>query len=345
VAQDLVLVTGATGYVARHCITQLLERGFRVRGTLRSMARAPEAERAIARALKEPELTASLSFMEAQLLNAGDWADTMTGVGYVLHVASPLPATRPKSDDELIAPAREGTLNVMRAAAASGVERVVQTSSAAAICYGCAAPDHRVFTEQDWSDPHHPDNSAYTRSKTLAELAVWETLPTLSRALEWVTINPGLILGPVLDRDASASVQVVAKLLKGEMPGVPRLAWPIVDVRDIADLHIRAMTTPAAAGQRYIGAADFITMFEISQILRRELGAAGAKAPLRRLPDWLVRVVGLVDKEVGGQTFELGKERRLSSAKARSELGWTTRPAKATILDTAASLARVGALA
>jgi len=345
VNQDLVLVTGATGYVARHCITQLLERGYKVRGTLRSMARASQTASAITGALKARERIADLSFVEAQLTNAPDWAATMAGVRFVLHVAAPLPAKSPKSDDELIAPAREGALNIMRAAAAAGVERVVQTSSAAAISYGCEAPNHRVFTEQDWSDPNHPDNSAYTRSKTLAELAVWETLPTLSCALEWVTINPGLVLGPVLDRDASASVLVVAKLLKGEMPGVPRLAWQIVDVRDIADLHIRAMTTPAAAGQRYIGSADFITMFEISQMLKRELGVAGAKAPQIRLPDWLVRIVGLMDKEVGGVTFELGRERHLSSAKARSELGWTTRPAQATILDTATSLARVGALA
>lgn len=343
--EDLVLVTGASGYLAQHCIVQLLEQGYRVRGTLRAMTRAAETVTAVSGALRDRGLASRFSVMEAELTTPTDWAAPMADVRYVLHVASPIPATMPRSAEELIKPAREGTLNVMRAAAAGGVERVVQTSSSTAVAYGCAAPNGRVFTEQDWSDPDHPDNNAYSRSKTVAERAAWEALPSLPRALEWTAITPGLILGPVMSKDARASVQVVAKLLKGEMPGLPRLAWQVVDVRDIADLHVRAMTARAAAGQRYIGAGEFVTMTQIAEILRRELGADGAKVATRGLPDWLIRLVGLFDPEVGGQTFELGKERRLSSAKARDELGWTTRPVAQTIIDTATSLARTGALA
>jgi len=231
----------------------------------------------------------------------------------------------------------------MRAASRAGVERVVQTSSLAATSYGRDNPNDHVFTEADWTDPNHRDNVAYTRSKTTAERAAWDELPNLGRLLEWVAINPGLVLGPVLDREASASVQVVAKLLNGDIPGLPRLSFPIVDVRDLVDLEIRALTSPHAAGQRYIASAGFLSMKEIADVLRRGLGELADKVPTRGLPDWVVRLVGLFDDEVGGQTFELGKIRKASSAKAQTQLAWTPRPVADTILDTATSLMSVQA--
>jgi dihydroflavonol-4-reductase len=342
-ANDLVLVTGASGYIAGHCIIQLLDRGYRVRGTLRSLARADEVSDWIARARGRPP-GPSLEFVEAELTDPTSWPLAMEDVRYVLHVASPLPSTIPRDPEDLIAPAREGALNVLRAAAAAKVERVVQTSSSAAIAYGRDKPDGHIFTEEDWTDPGHSDNSPYTRSKTIAERAAWDELKKLPRPLEWVAINPALVLGPVLDKDASASVEFVGKMLRGEMPGLPRLTVAVVDVRDIADLHLRAMIDPRAAGQRYIGAGEMLSMSQMAEILRSQANDLSAKVPKRALPDWLVRLVGLFDREVGGLVFELGKVRRLTGARAMRELGWKSRPAAETVTATARSLEAVGAL-
>jgi len=186
----------------------------------------------------------ALSFVEAELTNPNGWDAAMEGVRYVLHVASPIPSSMPKNPDDLIVPAREGTLNVMRATSRASVQRVVQTSSLSAIFHGRDDPNSLLFTEADWTDPDHKDNVPYTRSKTIAERAAWAELHKLPRPLEWVAINPGMVLGPVLDKDSS--VQLVAKLLKGEIPGLPRFGYPIVDVRDLADLEVRAMTVPQA---------------------------------------------------------------------------------------------------
>ena len=201
-----------------------------------------------------------------------------------------------------------------------------------------------VFTGADWTDPDHRDNVAYTRSKTLAERATWAELPKLSRPLEWVAIQPGLVLGPVLDRDASASVQVVAVLLNGSLPGVPDFGYAVVDVRDLADLHIRAMTAPNAAGQRYIGAGPLLTMADMADVLRRRAGDGAHKIPTRKLPEAVVRMISLFDPAVRGQLFELGKVRRATSEKAERELGWRLRPVDDTLVDTATSLRDVGAV-
>jgi len=343
-SSDLVLVTGASGYVAGHCVLRLLHDGYRVRGTLRSLRRADEVRQWLTKARGGIDPGDALSFIEAELTNPDDWDAAMDGVRYVLHVASPIPSSMPKNPDDLIVPARDGTLNVMRAASRASVQRVVQTSSSVAICYGRDDPNSHLFTEADWTDPEHKDNVPYTRSKTIAERAAWAELPKLPRPLEWVAINPGLVLGPVLDKDSSASVLIVKKLLKGEIPGLPRFGYPIVDVRDLADLEVRAMTSPQAPGHRYIASGPFASMTEIANVLKARLGDKAKKVPTRKLPDWVVRFVGRFDREVRGQLFELGKVRRLSSAKAEKDLGWSSRPWQDTILDTATSLEAVGAL-
>ena len=341
---DLVLVTGASGYVAGHCMLRLLQDGYRVRGTLRSLQRAGEVRQWLAKARGGVDPGEALSFVAAELTDPNGWDAAMEGVRYVLHVASPIPSSMPKSPDDLIVPAREGTLNVMRAAARAAVQRVVQTSSLASISYGRDDPNSHLFTEADWTDLNHKDNVPYTRSKTIAERAAWAELPKLPRPLEWVVINPGLVLGPVLDKDASASVLIIAKLLRGEIPGLPRFGYGVVDVRDLADLEVRAMTAPQAAGQRYIGSGPFISLSEIANVLKQRLGDKAKKVPARKLPDWVVRLVGLFDNEVRGQVFELGKVRRLSSTKAERDLGWSRRPTEDTIVDTATSLEAVRAL-
>ena len=342
--KDVVLVTGASGYLAGHCILRLLNDRYKVRGSLRSLKRADEVRRWLTKARGGIDRADALSFVEAELTDAKSWDAAMEGVRYVLHVASPIPSSMPKHPDDLIGPARDGTLNVMRAASRASVERVIQTSSSAAITYGRDDPNSHLFTEADWSDPDHKDNVPYTRSKTIAEKAAWAELPKLPRPLEWVAINPGLILGPVLDKDSSASVLFITKLLRGEFPGLPRLGFAVVDVRDLAELEVRAMTAPQAAGQRYLASGSFISLTDIAHLLKDRLGDKAKKVPTRKLPDWLVRLVGLFDKEVKGQLFELGKVRRPSSAKAEKELGWIPRPWEETIIDTARSLEAVGAL-
>ena len=341
---DLVLVTGASGYVAGHCILRLLKDGYKVRGTLRSLRRAGDVRQWLTKARRGSDPGDALSFVEAELTDPMSWDAAMKDVRYVLHVASPIPSTTPKDPDDLIVPARDGTLNVMRAASRASVERVVQTSSSVAISYGRDDPNSHVFTELDWTDPDHEDNVPYTRSKTIAEKAAWAELPKLSRPLQWVAINPGLVLGPVLDKDSSASVLIISKLLTGEIPGLPRFGYPVVDVRDLADLEVRAMTASQAAGQRYIASGPFIPMSDIAHILTDRLGAKANRVPTRKISDWLVRIVGLFDGEVRGQLFELGKVRRLTSAKAEKELGWSYRPVEETIIDTATSLDAIGAL-
>lgn len=343
-ASNLVLVTGASGYVAGHCILKLLERGYRVRGTLRSLSRADEVRQWLTRARRGVDPGDALSFVAAELTEKAGWDPAMEGVGYVLHVASPIPATAPKDPDTLIRPAREGTLNVMHAATRASVVRVVQTSSSVAVMYGCDNPNGRIFTESDWTDPEHRDNVPYTRSKTLAERAAWAELPKLPRALEWVAIQPGLVLGPVLDKDASVTVEIVALLLNGELPGLPNFGYAVVDVRDLAELHVLAMTAPQAHAQRYIGAGQFVSMSDIARILRERVGDLAKKVPARKLPDVLVRLVGLFDPKVRGQLFELGKVRQPSSRKAETELGWSRRTVEQTIVDTARSLQAAGAL-
>ncbi|HTI30502.1 MAG TPA: NAD-dependent epimerase/dehydratase family protein [Sphingomonas sp.] len=341
-AGDLVLVTGASGFIAGHAIVQLIERGYRVRGTLRSLKRADEVRGWLTRYMgRDPGDT--LEFVEAELTHDRGWSEAMAGVRYVLHVASPIPPSLPKHPDELIVPAREGTLRVMRAAAAAEVERVVQTSSTAAITYG-TDPTGRTYTEEDWTVVADPAQMPYVASKTFAERAAWDELPKLPRKLEWATVNPALVIGPVMDKDASASIEAISKLLDGSVPGLPRFGWPMVDVRDLADLHIRAMTDPKAAGERFLGSGPALWMGDVAAILKQRLGARAKRAPTRKLPDFVVRLVGLFDPAVRSQVFDLGKIRHASSAKAERLLGWTQRPIEDAIVDTAESLFAVGAI-
>jgi dihydroflavonol-4-reductase len=335
VERGLVLVTGGSGYIAGFCVAQLLNEGWRVRTTVRSLARETEVRAALT-AISRPD--DRLSFVAADLNSDTGWPEAVAGCDYVLHVASPLPTTNPKDDDDLVRPARDGALRVLKAARDAGVKRVVMTASTAAVCYGRGSRD-KPYTEEDWSDEtNRGDTSAYERSKTIAERAAWAWHRDEGGTLELTTICPGAVLGPVLGSDFSASIEIVRKLLQGSLPGLPRFGWPLVDVRDIADLHVRAMTSPVAPGQRYLGAGDFLWIRDIAKILRDKLPKEARKVPTNGVPNWVVRLSAIFDPLVRDRLFELDKHRPVSAAKALSHLGWAPRSNEAMILDTARSL-------
>lgn len=328
-AKGLVLVTGASGYIAGFTIRALVADGWTVRGTVRD----PGKGAAVRQVLQTPDL----GLVGGDLGADAGWAEACAGVDHVLHIASPIPDRAPKHDDELVIPARDGALRVLRAARDAGVRRVVMTSSTAAVCYGMDG-DSRTFTEADWTNPDHPDTYAYVRSKVIAERAARDFMASEGGGMEFCTINPGAVLGPVLGRDFSASLEVVRKLLGGELPGCPRLGFPLVDVRDIADIHLRAMTADGMNGERFLAAGPFLWMHEIAEILTNRLGAEARKVPTRTLPDWLIRLSAVLDPTVRMVTPELGRARHCDAHHAQAVLGWTPRPVEETIVDCANSL-------
>lgn len=324
-----VLVSGGSGYLGGWCIVELLRRGYRVRTTVRDLAREPEVRGAVG---AEVDLGDRLAFFAADLTADAGWAEAIAGCDYVLHVASPFPPAQPKDPDELIVPAREGTLRVLRLALGGGVERVVVTSSVAAV-RGGARPADSPLDEGHWTDLANPNLSPYVRSKTVAEQAAWDLVAEAGARQRLATVNPGAILGPPLHPDHSFSLQMVARLLGG-VPGTPRIGFSTVDVRDVADLHIRAMTAPEAGGERFIAVHEFLWMAEVAAILRDGLGPDAAKVLKRGIPDFLVRLMGVFDPSVRSVVNQLGEKVTYSSARAEARLGWEPRPARETVLDT-----------
>ena len=336
-----VLVTGGSGFVGSRCILQLLQQGYEVRTTVRSLDR----EKDVRAMLKEGGIEPAnrLSFVAADLNLDTNWAEAARGCDFVLHVASPFPPASPKSEDEVIVPARDGALRVLRAARDEGVKRVVLTSSFAAIGYG-HAPQTAPFDETSWTELS-ADLSAYVKSKTLAERAAWDFVGKEGRGLELSVINPVGIFGPVLGADYSTSIHIIRRLMEGAIPGCPRLYFGMVDVRDVADLHLRAMTNPAAKGERFLAVAgECISMFEVAKVLRRRMSAAAKRVPRLELPDWLVRILAFGSPALRETVPQLGKIRNATSEKARHLLGWTPRPNEEVIVATAESLIRLGLL-
>jgi len=337
-----VLVTGGSGFIGSHCILQLLAAGHEVRTTVRSLKREGDVRALLKEGGAEPG--ARLSFFAADLEKDAGWAEAVAGCEYVLHVASPLPPSLPKNEDELIVPAREGTLRVLRASRDAGVKRVVQTSSFAAIGYG--HPERKTpFDETTWTDPNAGDVQPYTKSKTLAERAAWDFIAREGGNLELAVVNPVGVFGPVLGPDYSTSILLVQRLMDGAMPGCPRLYFGVVDVRDVADLHVRAMTAPAAKGERFLAVAgDFMSILEIAKVLKGHMGAFARRVPTRQLPDWLVRLAAMRDPAVKLILPELGKKKNATNEKARRLLGWAPRSNEEAIVATAESLVRLGLL-
>jgi nucleoside-diphosphate-sugar epimerase len=335
-----VLVTGGSGYLAGWCIIGLLERGYRVRTTVRNPAR----ERDVHAAVESQVGTGHhLTVHAADLTSDEHWPHAIEGCDYVLHVASPFPAEQPKDPDELIVPAREGTLRVLRTALDAGVKRVVVTSSVAAIRPADGA-EARPLTEEDWTDPNAPGLTPYVRSKTVAEQAAWDMANDRGDQDRLSVVNPGAIIGPVLNDDISYSIQSIERMLKG-MPGAPKLGFNFVDVRDVADLEIKAMTAPEAGGQRFIAVTEFLWMAEAGEILRDRLGDAASKVPTRTIPNLVVRGMALFDGGIRSVVGGLGKKSELSSEKARTTLGWSPRPMEDTVAETGESLLHHGVVA
>ncbi|MFZ0287806.1 MAG: aldehyde reductase [Candidatus Sulfotelmatobacter sp.] len=336
------LVTGGSGFIGSHSILQLLAAGHQVTTTVRTLKREGDVGAMLKQGGAEPGNR--LSFIVADLENDTGWPEGVAGCDYVLHVASPFPPNIPKHEDELIVPAREGTLRVLRASRDAGVKRVVLTSSFAAIGYG-HRPQSAPFNETNWTDPNGEDVTAYVKSKTLAERAAWDFIANEGGNLELSVINPVGVFGPVLGPDYSTSVLLVQRLMDGAMPGVPRLYFGAVDVRDVADLHIRAMTNPAAKGERFLAVAgDFMSILDIAKVLKNRMGASAKKVPTRQLPDWLVRIAALRDPAVRQILPELGKTKNATNEKAKRMLGWAPRSNEEAVVATAESLVRLGLL-
>jgi dihydroflavonol-4-reductase len=330
-----VLVSGGSGYIAGFLIRQLVEAGWTVHTTIRNLAREAEVRDSIGTD------NSKLRFFAADLTSDAGWAEAMAGCSHVAHVASPLPANAPKNDDELIVPARDGALRALKAAKAAGVKRFVMTSSMAAIAYG-QETRKAVFTEADWTDVTSPDAYAYVKSKTIAERAARDWVAAEGGDMEFCTVNPSLVLGPLQSGDFSTSLVAIQKLLEGSMPGIPNLGFGIVDVRDVADMHVRCLTAPNMAGERFICSGPFVMLEEVAAILREGLGPQARKVPKLKLPNWLVRIAARFDPVISQVVGELGKRRESPATHAREVLGWVPRPVEESILDTARDMIRLG---
>jgi dihydroflavonol-4-reductase len=335
--EQTVLVTGGSGFLGGWCLAELLQRGYRTRTTVRSLTREAEVRANVGSQVAGGD---RLTVLAADLTDDQGWAEATDGCDYVLHVASPFPPAQPKNPDELIVPAREGTLRVLRASLAAGVKRVVLTSSVAAVRHTSSEADRRGrdLTEADWSDPDDLKLTPYVRSKTIAELAAWEYMRAQGAEARLVTVLPGAIVGPLLGGDRSYSLQAVERMLTGSMPGLPRLGFGFVDVRDVAALEVGALTAPEAGGQRLIAAGTFLWLAEVAAILRERLGADASKVPRRGVPDFVVRALSLFDPGIRSVVGDLGEKVTFSQENAEQRVGWTPRPVEETLVDCARSL-------
>jgi nucleoside-diphosphate-sugar epimerase len=326
-----VLVTGGSGYLAGWCIVELLRRGYRVRATVRDPSREHEVHTAVD---SEVDSHHNLTVHQADLLSDEHWDHVIEDCDYVLHVASPLPVSQPKDADVLIRPAREGTERVVSRALNAGVERIVLTSSVAAIRGG---NEGQRLDESVWTDLSAPDLTPYVQSKTIAEQAAWGLAAERDARERVAAVNPTVIIGPTLSDDTSASLEVIQRLLKG-MPAMPRLSFGFVDVRDVADLELRAMTAPEAGGERFVANTQTMWMADVAQVLRERLGERASKVPTRIAPDLLVRAMAMFDGGIRSFKSSLGKRTEFRTTKAQDVLGWSPRPIEETIAESAESL-------
>ena len=334
-----VLVTGGSGFIGAHTILQLLAAGHRVRTTVRN----PDRSQDVLAMLRQGGASSAqdVAFFIANLESDAGWREAVDGCDYVLHVASPLPAHVPRDQNDLIIPAREGTLRVLRAARDAGVKRVVVTSSFAAIGYGHGRQS-RPFDESDWTNIDGADVQPYIKSKALAERAAWDFVAREGSGLELSVVNPVAVFGPVLGPDYSSSIAIIKMLMDGAMPAAPKIYFGLVDVRDVADLHLRAMTSPAAKGERFLAVAgETMSLHQIAKVLRSRLGASASRAPRFEAPNWLVRLAAVGIPQLRDALPQLGRIRPSSNRKAIETLGWTPRPNEETITATAESLLKL----
>jgi dihydroflavonol-4-reductase len=330
-----VLVTGGSGFVALHAIQQLIDKGYAVRATLRSLKKKAE----VLEALKEEGIQSdSIEFIETDLTSDTNWDKAMEGCKYVLHIASPIHLALPKTEDEMIRPAVDGTLRILKAARDAGVKRVVMTSNFGAVGYSHKDTTTQI-TEEDWTDPKQKNLSAYNKSKVLAERAAWNFIKKEGGDLELSVINPVGIFGPALDKKLSAGYELMKRIMDGSMKRIPNMTLTIVDVRDLADLHIRAMESDAAKGQRFLALDEGVmTLPQIAAFLKSKLGENGKHISTRIIPNWVVRLAGLFNAEAKNVVPQLGMYRDTSNRKAKEILGWRPRSKEEALLVAAQTL-------
>ena len=334
-----VLMTGGSGFLGGWCIAALLDRGYAVRTTIRDLAREEHVRSQVAAA--GTDAGDRLTVLAADLHSDDGWADAVAGCDYVLHTASPFPPKQPKDPDDLIVPARDGALRVLRAALDASVSRIVMTSSVAAVRGGGDPVRGSAYTDEDWTDSGNTSLTPYTRSKTIAEREAWKLVDERDARSRLAVVNPGAIIGPALSDDVSFSLELIERLLKG-MPGVPKLGFSFVDVRDVADLHVRAMEQEAAGGKRFLATNGFMWMSDVGEVLRERLGDRARKVPTRSVPNLMVKAMGIFDPGVRTIVSELDQHPEYSSEPARTELGWAPRPLEDSIAETGESLIEHG---
>lgn len=335
---DLALVTGISGYLGGHVALTLLNSGYAVRGSLRDMARADAVRSALSAAGAD---VTRLEFIPLNLLEESGWEAAMRGVRYLHHVASPFVIRQPRDRQELIRPAVEGTRRAVRTALAAGVERIVLTSSIAAIVYG--HPRQRApFTPADWTNPDAPHVSAYAESKLRAEREAWSVVESFGCPERLAVLNPAAIFGPLIDSDPGTSAALLLRLFKGSVPAAPRLTFSIVDVRDVAEAHLAAMRSPTAGGQRHILSEREMSILEIARTLASAYPERAGKLPKFEVPDLLVRLAGLFDRQIGDNAAEIGNRRAVDGSSGRHLLDHPYHPAPDTLAATAESLIRLG---
>jgi dihydroflavonol-4-reductase len=333
-----VLLTGVTGFLGSHIAIQLLNKGYEVIGTLRDMSRAEEIAKIISAHTQNIDC---LQIVQADLLDEKIWLSLTKDIDYVLHVASPFPRTLPKREEDVLLPAKNGTLNVLKASAVNGVKRFVLTSSSGAVTYGVDKSKRKsTFNENDWTDPtNKEDTSPYYRSKTYAELAAWDFIKNTKTDMEFVVICPGANLGPVLETDFGTTPNMIISILDGSAPALFGFGYDIVDVRSTADLHIRAMETKEAAGQRFVASAGYLTFKEMGDILREKY--PDRKIPKAVMPNFMVRVLSNFIPVIKPLLVELNSERKMDSSKAKKLLGWEPISPKEAVLACAESLIKL----
>lgn len=341
-SKELVLVTGGTGFVGVECILQLLQKGYSVKTTLRSMKRKDE----VIDQLKEGGLTSFdyLEFIEADLTKDTNWDKATAGCDYVLHVASPIGLAAPKDENEMIRPAVDGALRVLKAARNSGVKRVVMTSNFGAVGYS-HTDTTTLITEEDWTDPNEKGLSAYNKSKVMAERAAWDFMKREGGEMELSVVNPVGIFGPSLGPDLSSGFEMFKRVMDGTMKRIPNITLGLVDVRDVADLHIRAMVSPEAAGQRFLAiAGDIMTLPEIAVFYKKHMGNSLPNISTKKVPDWVVRIMALFNPMAKNIAPMLSRYRAASNEKAKKMLGWQPRSNEEALLATGKSLLKWGAI-
>lgn len=336
-----VFLTGASGFIAKHIVLKLLNAGYHVRGSVRSLSRGDEIRDAVRPHLDDADkFDERLNFVALDLGSDDGWDSVMEGCAALLHTASPFPLDQPENEDDIIRPAVDGTVRALKAADAAGIDRVVLTSSTVAIMYGPLAAGKTAYDESDWSEDYHPTQNAYGRSKTRAEKAAWAFVANEAPMIKLTTINPVLVTGPALDGNIGTSLELIERVLKGADPMQPRFGLPVVDVRDVADMHVKALSTPASEGQRVLAAQSFLWMGEIAQIIKAAYANRSIKT--RVAPDFLLKFMALFDPTIKTILPSLGVEQNVSNARARELFAMDFIPAKDSILASCESLIAFG---